>query len=56
MRMWKVRFNDGTECEVEASWIIEAVVEACLATSHQYSDAVTAVHIAFEGTRNGTRP
>jgi hypothetical protein len=44
MMLWKVTFNDETTTIVEASWIIEAIVEACLKVGKNYTDAVRAVY------------
>ena len=46
---WTVLFSDGVRITIDASWIIEAIVEACILTSHSYTDAVVAAHIAYEG-------
>jgi hypothetical protein len=42
---WMVTFNDGSKITVSATWIIEAIVEACIKTDHSYTDAVDAAHI-----------
>lgn len=51
---WRVVFNDDSEVVVEATWIIEAIVEACLQTRHSYTDAVRAAHLAYGGSNHGT--
>lgn len=39
---WIVVFNDGERTTVKATWIIDAIVTACVTLARPYSEVTTA--------------
>lgn len=46
---WIVTFNDGEKTTVTATWIIDAIVNACIHLSKNYTDVVSAHHMYERG-------
>ena len=42
MLYWTVLFNDGERATVQASWIIDAIVNACIHNSKNYAEVTSA--------------
>jgi hypothetical protein len=45
---WTVVFNDGSKTTVVGSWLIEAVVNACVHVQKNYTEVVSA-YLQYDG-------